>query len=197
MPQPIEKYNRVVKAITAGKKKNGATQSARDIEAARTDWKITWMNVYDECRREMATLRSDNVRLFTLLDDERKKKKDVSDQLNVQELATLRSDNVRLLALVDDERKNKTDICDQLKIVQQGSDKKTKIIDRLKRELAVYTDKVSIDASTQYESSLVDAATQSEVIMNLFIYLRNQLRNGEQRYSKMNLKKKNISVFRS
>lgn len=66
MPQRLEKLNRVVKAITNGKSNlfgGPRPKSSKASEEAKNDWKIVWMKVYDELRKETAKLRSENERV--------------------------------------------------------------------------------------------------------------------------------------
>lgn len=61
MPQPINKLNRVLKAISTGKSNQLPPASSRpkQSEEYQTEWKLAWMNVYDEARRELTKLRSE------------------------------------------------------------------------------------------------------------------------------------------
>lgn len=77
MIQPIENLNRVIKTITRDKVNAFGgpwSKSAKPIntnEEANTKWKLAWMEVYDDLRKELCRLRSENGRVHGLLDAER------------------------------------------------------------------------------------------------------------------------------
>lgn len=139
MPQPIEKLNRVLKAMSSGKR---PALRPKTIEKKEEDveqkWKLAWMNVYDECRMELAKLRSENVDLNESLDAERAK---VSEK----------TEKNRLLA-------------DKIRAEWERNDKKTEKIDRLKQQLADLQSKTKTDASTQTEDAEAATKVKSEPV---------------------------------
>lgn len=62
MPQSVQKLHRVIKAISG----KGKQIRPKTDEDAKTNWKLSWMIIYDESRKEVAELRK-------LLDAERAK----------------------------------------------------------------------------------------------------------------------------
>lgn len=79
MPQPIEKLNRVIKKMSGVKTKIPVHRPVMPSESLIFNadnsvvWKMEWMNVYDECRRELQKLRSENEMLTKLVDTEQQK----------------------------------------------------------------------------------------------------------------------------
>lgn len=141
MPQPIEKLNRVVKAITASRtsvyRPPSSKQLPNTVEDAKTDWKLTWMRVYDSCRKELAKLRSENERLNGLMNLERDINKKKSERNKLMQK--------------------------QLRKEWERTDKREEQIERLKSKLKVFETKKTADAATQIPNEKsVETATQTD-----------------------------------
>lgn len=75
MPQPLEKLNRVLKkmggkgaSVRTPASTSTSTSKQCQCEEARTNWKLVWMDVYDELRKECAKLRTENEQMQGLCD---------------------------------------------------------------------------------------------------------------------------------
>lgn len=142
MPQPIEKLNRVLKAMS--RKSNpipfprpSLLSSETEEEVGNNKWKLAWMTVYDECRMELAKLRSENASLSQNLITERAKN---SHQLEKN----------RLLA-------------EKLKEEWQRSDRKSEKIKKLRGKLYELQSNTKCDKDTQTDSvNMVNSCTQYE-----------------------------------
>lgn len=136
MPQPIEKLNRVIKAMKGGNGGNvpeNRPGSQYTLTDHKTRWKLAWMNVYDELRMEMGELRRENDRVNGLLVVEREKNAEKTTRV--------------------------TFLKNQLREEWERSDRKSEKIQKLKRNL---DKKPTVDATTQVEECFADAVTQVE-----------------------------------
>lgn len=143
MPQPINKLNRVLKAISTGKSNQLPLGSSRPKQSDeyQTQWKLAWMNVYDEARRELTKLRSE-------IDIERAK-----NQTKSAKNQALKNELKKEWAKAD----KKTETIKRLKQKIKELEQKPTAADK-----NTQTESVLRDVSTQIEIALRDASTQTD-----------------------------------
>lgn len=139
MPQSLQKLHRVIKAISG----KGNQIRPKTDEDAKTNWKLSWMIIYDESRKEVAELRK-------LLDAERAKV-----QLKSQKNIALQEVIQNAWAKNDQKKETIKRLKDKIKAQKNSKPTEDKSIQT--------TNALMSNVHTQTTNSLSNAETQTDI----------------------------------
>lgn len=118
MSQPIEKLNRVLKAMKGQRQTFGGPRpTPLKSSSEETKWKLAWMNVYDDLRKETAKLRSENERMRGWLDEQKATNKEKTNRNR----------------LLQEKLKEQWDVCDKKRNKSDDSNKSWEILNHRRK----------------------------------------------------------------